>query len=311
MKEKQVLRTLFTLSVIFITAFLLSACQEDQVSIALIPGRSRPITPTPFQAHSPTPRPTMTFTSTPEPTATRPTCISSQGTIEQFEVQFQAQPMVFRVYLPPCYAERQDIRYPVLYLIHGQTYSDDQWDRLGADETADQLILDALASPFIIVMPLEANTFEDIFISPFPTDLIDGLIPWIDANFSTCAERACRAIGGLSRGGAWALRLGFLHWELFGSVGLHSTPPFIGDTDRFPTWLSKIPPDQLPRLYLDTGRRDWFIGTTTQFEQQLTLLGVPHEWYLFNGTHDEEYWSNHVADYLTWYTRPWESPDEE
>ena len=31
----------------------------------------------------------------------------------------------------------------------------------------------------------------------------------------------------------------------------------------------------------------------------------PHEWYLFNGTHDEAYWSAHVEDYLEWYTRPW------
>ena len=33
--------------------------------------------------------------------------------------------------------------------------------------------------------------------------------------------------------------------------------------------------------------------------------GVPHEWYLFNGTHEEAYWSAHVNDCLTWYVQPW------
>lgn len=214
--------------------------------------------------------------------------------------------MAFRVYLPPCYGQRAS-RYPVVYLLHGQTFSDDQWDRLGAGEAADTLILSGLVSPFIIVMPREANSFDDIFLSPFSADLIDGLIPWIDANYTTCAERACRAIGGLSRGGAWALRLGLLHWDLFAAIGLHSTPPFIGDSNRVPAWIKNIPPNELPLLYLDTGKRDWYIGDTSRLEEQLTQLGVPHEWYLFNGTHEEAYWSSHVLDYLTWYSRVWEN----
>ena len=112
-------------------------------------------------------------------------------------------------------------------------HQEDQWDRLGLDEAADAMIMANEAPPFLIVMPLEVNTYEDIYTASFSKDLVEGLVPWMDANYSTCAERTCRAIGGLSRGGAWALRLGFLHWDIFGSVGLHSTPPFTADPNQF------------------------------------------------------------------------------
>jgi hypothetical protein len=35
-------------------------------------------------------------------------------------------------------------------------------------------------------------------------------------------------------------------------------------------------------------------------------LNVPHEWYLFNGRHEEAYWSAHVQEYMEWYSRPWQ-----
>jgi enterochelin esterase-like enzyme len=128
----------------------------------------------------------------------------------------------------------------------------------------------------------------------------------VDSHYPTCAERGCRAIGGLSRGGAWALHLGFSRWELFGAVGLHSTPPFNNDPARFPAWLEAIPDGQIPRVYMDSGRRDAYLSMSSAFEEQLVRLGVPHEWYLFNGMHDEAYWSAHVGDYLQWYAQGWE-----
>ena len=58
---------------------------------------------------------------------------------------------------------------------------------------------------------------------------------------------------------------------------------------------------------MDTGKRDYFIDITQQFEKLLVRFNVAHEWTLFDGTHDEEYWSAHVADYLAWYTQPWKN----
>lgn len=282
------------------------------------PSGARPTfaaTMTPFQAVAPTYTvtytltPTLTSTPTITPTPTELPCSADSGSIEQFEIPFSdaAHPLRFRVYTPPCFNSGGEERYPVLYMIHGQTYNDDQWERLGIAPAADALIRAKKAPPFLIVMPREENTFADIYFSSFGPDVLDGLIPWIDEHYPTCAGRACRAIGGLSRGGAWALHLGFTRWELFGTLGLHSTPPFNTDPGYFPIWVREIPADQLPRVYMDAGRRDPYLAMASAFEEQLVRYGVPHDWYLFNGTHDEEYWSDHVSDYLEWYAQGWEN----
>ena len=35
------------------------------------------------------------------------------------------------MYLPPCYDANRSTRYPVLYMIHGQASTEEQWERLG------------------------------------------------------------------------------------------------------------------------------------------------------------------------------------
>lgn len=288
---------------------LLSAIGMVEPTGTFTPFQALPYTPTP----SPSPTatltliPTLTLTPTATLTPTEVPCMETQGRIERQEVTITpgAADLAFRIYFPPCYGQHKDYRYPVLYILHGQTYNDDQWDRLGMDEAADELIASGEAPPFLIVMPLEANTLVDPFENMFGYRVTDELVPWIDQNYPTCAERECRAIGGLSRGGAWAIHVGFDRYHMFGSVGGHSTPPFLSEPYRIPGWAQNIPADLLPRLYLDTGDTDWYINMMREFEALLTRYEIPHEWTLFEGTHNEEYWSAHVRDYLLWYTEPW------
>jgi enterochelin esterase-like enzyme len=215
-------------------------------------------------------------------------------------------PMDYRVYLPPCYDQQANFRYPVLYLIHGQSYTDDQWDHLGADETANALIAAGEAPPFLIVMPRDREWIQPTE-DKFGQVLVDSLIPYIDAHYRTLQDRAFRAIGGLSRGAGWALHLGLSHWELFSAIGMHSLPVFWSDTAHIRLWLDAIPPDSLPRIYMDIGDRDRneIMQSALWFEKLLTLKGIPHEWYLFPGYHEEAYWQSHLAQYLHWYTAGW------
>lgn len=211
----------------------------------------------------------------------------------------------FNLYLPPCYDP--GAAYPVLYLLHGQTYAQDQWVRLGAPDAADTLIAAGEAPPFLIVMPQEPDTLANPFDTGFEQALIDELIPWINANAAVCSARACQAIGGLSRGGSWAVWLGFSHWELFGAIGAHSLPPFYGTETRLNQWLQAIPAGELPLVWLDIGQSDPYLADATAFEKLLTRLDVPHEWHLTSGNHAEDYWSAHVEEYLRWYAQPWQA----
>jgi hypothetical protein len=40
------------------------------------------------------------------------------------------------------------------------------------------------------------------------------------------------------------------------------------------------------------------------FNQQ----GLPHEWHLNEGRHDEDYWKAHIAEYIQWYAGLWSMP---
>jgi enterochelin esterase-like enzyme len=210
------------------------------------------------------------------------------------------------VYLPPCYDQQTERSYPVLYLIHGQSYNDDQWERLGADKTADALITTGEVSPFIIVMPRDrygGQPTEDNFARV----IVEELIPYLDHTYRTLPDRAHRAVGGLSRGAGWAVHLAITHWELFSALGAHSPAIFYTDAQKMRLWLDAIPSDMYPRIFIDVGDRDRLeiMDSAVWFEELLNQRNIPHEWYLFSGFHEEAYWHAHIEIYLRWYTKDW------
>lgn len=215
-----------------------------------------------------------------------------------------------RIYLPPCYGADGKERHPVLYLLHGVTANDGQWDQLGVDEEMNSLLAEGEIPPFLIIMPREPS-WELPPENTFGEALVYDLIPWVDEHYLTRVDRRYRSIGGLSRGGNWALHIGAKHWQFFGAVGGHSAPVFFGDGRKIPQWLSSVPEEKLPRLYLDIGEDDQNLDSLQDLEHTLSDLGIPHEWYLYPGTHDETYWGSHLEDYLTWYASPWNAARED
>jgi len=265
---------------------------------------------------SPSPSPSATASRTPaataspssSPTPERLACWEEGGRIEQGDVRTDLLPLPlsYRIYLPPCYDQLEDTRFPVLYLIHGQNFNDDQWDRLGVDESADELIAAGEMAPLLIVMPRD-RSWSQPTEDKFGQAVAELLLPYIDQNYRTKPQREYRAIGGLSRGAGWALHLGFSHWESFGVVGMHSLPVFWTDLPDIKAWLEAIPYQSLPRIYLDLGDRDrpQLSKSAIWFEELLTEKRIPHEWHLYPGYHEEAYWQEHLEEYLRWYTQKW------
>jgi len=248
--------------------------------------------------------PEITEPAIPSTTAQDRSCSEVSGVIETYEISWKEEILTGRVYLPPCYGSDPDREYPTLYMLHGATETDQQWDDLGLDEWADTLILEKEISPLIIIMPREI-TWIILPENPFGDHLITAVIPWIDGNYQTLGNRDYRAIGGMSRGGNWAIRLGLLHWGLFGSIGAHSTPLFIGDLKRVPGWVEIIPSSQIPRILMDIGEDDNNLADAQALHESLLDLDLPHEWRLYPGLHDEHYWRSHLEEYLKWYSEGW------
>ena len=215
-------------------------------------------------------------------------------------------PLVYRIYLPACYDHQLEREYPVLYLFHGQSYTDEQWDRLGIDETADRLIAEGDIAPLIMVMPFEEDDRTPPPENVYGMVIVRELLPHIDDEYRTITGREYRAIGGLSRGGNWAINIGLSNWSKFGIIGAHSTPSFVTDgPPRIREILDVIPRDMLPRIYMDSGADDLWREYTLKLEAVFTEENIPHEWHQFEGAHEEEYWASHLEDYLLWYTQGW------
>jgi len=261
----------------------------------------------------PTQQPTPTvldFSNSTSPTPTQVECSQTNGHFEFHKIQTSCMnhPLQFRVYLPACYGNDQKRRYPVLYLLHGQGFTDDQWDRLGADEVMDELIAAEEIPPFILVLPRESNYMINQWESKYGQALAVDLVPWMDAHYQTCTDRTCRAIGGLSRGAGWAMRIGLMNWQLFSAIGTHSFAPFRGDYNAAPLWIKAIPEGYLPRIWIDVGDRDFISDAAQVWRDRLDAYKVPNEWHVFPGAHTEKYWSANVATYIRWYASAWKKP---
>ena len=264
-------------------------------SVTAIALNAASATPT---AQEPTPTPRIALTSI--------DCRHAGGQVfsEALFSEHLGEDLRYLLYLPPCYHENLTEGYPVTYLLHGLSYAQDQWVRLGVAEQMDALISEGRIAPFIIVMPTEAR-FQPPLNSAFADALVQELIPFVDQQYRTLPERAYRAIGGLSRGAAWAVHLGFEHPHLFSRVGAHSLPLFEVDGGRLDGWLAATPDTGLPDFFIDIGRSDPERWSAQNFADRLNAHHIPHTWYLFNGGHTEAYWSTHLELYLHWYAQDW------
>jgi enterochelin esterase-like enzyme len=257
------------------------------------------VSPSPTSTQTPLPVPTL-----PSATPTQLTCLDQPGQLRAGQVPTNGAPTNFIIYLPPCYEYFHEWRYPVLYLLNGQPFEHDpdppgtQWIRIGAPAAADALIQSGEYPPFIIVFPEDRywNVVQGTLFGQF---MVNDIIPYIDQSFRTIADPPHRAIGGLSRGGGWAMRLGLFQTDLFGSVGLHSPAIFVEERANL-IFLIKNRATEWPRLYIDTGQ-DAETAYNASMEAVFTQYNIPHEWHLNVGEHTLAYWSRHALEYLTWY----------
>lgn len=251
---------------------------------------------------TPTSTATATHTATPTPTANPIACGETQGTVKTDKVRsiVIGDDLFFRVYLPPCYDEAAGIRYPVLYLMHGKASNEKQWDEIGADNAADRLIAAKEVYPFIIIMPRDRE-------EPNLGDaLVVDLVPYVDSHYRTLTERRDRAIGGLSRGGGWAIFVGLSHPDLFHAIGVHSPGIQPNHAEQIIPILRAMPDRDFPRIYIDVGEKDSLKPDNADWlDTRLNERSLPHEYHINPGDHTLDYWKAHVEEYIRFYAKEW------
>jgi enterochelin esterase family protein len=135
------------------------------------------------------------------------------------------------VYTPPGY-EKGEGKFPVFYLLHGAGDSDDSWNTVGrAGFILDNLIAEQKAKPMVMVMTAgHAGPFNfggpRPVVDDFARDFLHDVIPHIEGRYRVHADRAQRAMAGLSMGGGQTLNIGIPNLEKFAYLGVFSSGVF-------------------------------------------------------------------------------------
>lgn len=225
-----------------------------------------------------------------------------------------------QVYTPPAYSK--DKKYPVLYLLHGIGGNErEEWARGGVPHVIlDNLIADKKIEPMIVVLPngnATTNTatasqggarggpFGDLtgWGKPFEDDLIKGVIPFIEANYSVKAKRESRALAGLSMGGGQSLNIGLANLDTFAWVGAFSSAPNTKPGAELvpePENATK----KLKLLYISCGNKDWLIRISQGVHAYLKEKNVPHIWHVDEHAHDFDHWKKGLYNFSQLIFKP-------
>ena len=176
----------------------------------------------------------------------------SHGKIQEvkFYSNSQGKMQTAMVYLPPTYGKSvkgKKERFPVLYLQHGWGENETSWPVQGkAGLIMDNLIADGKIKPFIIVMAygltndIKFGTIGKFDAKEFETLLVDELVPYIDKNFLTKADKWNRAMAGLSMGGVETKLITLRRPEAFGYWGLLSGGTYMPEDIKDPKAVKYI-----------------------------------------------------------------------
>lgn len=170
------------------------------------------------------------------------------------------------VYTPPGFDHAAKKKYPVLYLIHGGSDTEETWTKVGrANLIADNLIAQGKAKPMIIVMPY--GNVRPKPMSDFTIEMLNDIIPFVEANYPTLNTSSHRAVAGFSVGGGQTLNIGITNADKFAYICSYA--PYTG-TDEFKKNFTNWNPDaaalnkQLKLFTISVGTEDFLYENVRQ-----------------------------------------------
>lgn len=214
------------------------------------------------------------------------------------------------IYTPPGYDKDASARFPTLYLFHGSGDNDACWTVLGrANWILDNLIAQGKAVPMVVVMTdghasspaspqFAATDGTNRRNAVFQQDLLEEVIPFVEANYRVKADRANRGIIGLSMGGGQSLSIGLNHLDLFAYVGGMSSS--LRDPEATVPGLLADPNganDKLKLLWIACGRDDRLVEGARTLSTLLKSKGIRHEYIESDGGHSWPVWRKYLAQF--------------
>jgi S-formylglutathione hydrolase FrmB len=231
------------------------------------------------------------------------------------------------VVITPNSYKKKNTGFPVVYLLHGYSGNYAQWINHAPqlEQKADELQLilvcpDGGYGSWYLDSPVDSSYKYETF-------MIKELVPFIDAQYKTRAEKKYRAVTGLSMGGHGALYVSIRNKEVFGAAGsicggvdIRSFPKNwdlakrLGDTVCCKqNWddhsvinvADQLKNDEL-QLIIDCGLGDFFLDVNRALHQKLLQMKIDHEYTERPGKHDKAYWGNAVDYHLLFFKKGFE-----
>ena len=203
------------------------------------------------------------------------------------------------VYTPPGYESDTKIKYPVLYLLHGTTDTEETWTKVGrANIILDNLIAQGKAKPMIIVMPYgraypviskasgSLRNWDNL--QEFKKDFLDNLLPFIEQNYRVRADKDGRAIAGFSGGGGETLYLGLNNTSMFSWVCGFAPGMLKEEFDRNNASAFSNPSavnENLKLFWIGVGKEDGLYPVISEYLKVLDAKKIKHETLISDGGH--------------------------
>jgi len=255
-----------------------------------------------------------------------PSRLVAQGRVDTIAVYSPSMKKTLKaaVSFPSSYADGTS-RYPVVYLLHGGSGAFSDWHQ----KVTEKGIVNQMAEEHqVLIITPGVGPASYYYDSPlldsvrYETYMIQELIPFIDKNYRTLAQKESRAITGLSMGGHGAITLATKHPSLFTAAGSMSGVMNI-DTDLwkvgedfrnlrkkgqiemlgeinykaplFNPYTAVGLVDQLKNqeisMIIDCGVDDFLIETNRQMHSLLMEKKIDHEYIERPGAHTWNYWT--------------------
>lgn len=225
------------------------------------------------------------------------------------------------IYTPAGYEQSKE-KYPVLYLLHGMGGDENAWSELGrATQIMDNLIASGKAKPMIVVMPngnisQEAAPGESSEGLKIPSmqlpKTMDGnfetafqdVVNFVEQNYRVKADKAHRAIAGLSMGGFHSLYISINNPNSFDYIGLFSaaikprqkevSSPIYKDPESKVDNLFKHSPKL---LWIGIGNTDFLYKENADLRHYLDSKHYPYTYLETDGGHIWRNWRIYLTTF--------------
>ena len=244
----------------------------------------------------------------------------------------------YTVYLPAGYESQPDRYYPVLYLLHGMNGTNKDWaDRGHLKDVMDQLRAAGEVCDMIVISPnAGGNIYNGDWNGYFDTDgwayerfFYEEFLPAVEKQYRIKADKAHRAIAGLSMGGGGSTSYAQRHADMFCacyamSALMHLPAPAEAapKNDKDKMWHLTYTANKYSCVeyvknadeatkqalrtvawYVDCGDDDFLFDCNMDFIAAMRKAGVPYQLRVRDGAHTWEYWHSALYEALPFVSR--------